>query len=344
MIELKNKSEIDRKIIKTLQDKYLYAGIKQGKDRYLSGKELAAKLGVSRTAVWKRIKRLKERYGYPIESRPSQGYRLSQGHLPFNDLSLSLDLESSLIGRPLYFYHTVESTNDIAYKMAKDGYPEGTAIIADLQEKGRGRMGRRWQSPPGVNIYTSLILRPPISPLKAPQITFVSAIAVAETIKGFCPGLSPKIKWPNDILINYKKVSGILTEMNSEMDRVDFIISGIGVNVNMTEDMFLEDLRGIATSIKIETGITIDRVAFLKRLFIEFERQYIRYLNEGFTPILESWRSFSCLDGKEVEVIQFEERLKGVVQGVDDEGALLLKDLTGRISRVISGDVIVVKD
>jgi BirA family biotin operon repressor/biotin-[acetyl-CoA-carboxylase] ligase len=206
---------VDEKILKILREGRSSA--------YLSGRELGRQLSLSRTAIWKHIKSLRKA-GYDIESRPSQGYRLKELSKPFNELEMTAELETRIIGRPLFYYPKVESTSSVALEMAENESPEGTTIIADCQEKGRGRMGRSWESPPGFNIYLSLILRPTFPPVNGSHMTFLAANAVVKAIKKLPFTLLPQIKWPNDILINNKKVAGILTEMNSEMDRINFII------------------------------------------------------------------------------------------------------------------------
>ena len=322
--------ELDKNIIRILQKK---------RGCYLSGEELAGHLGISRAAVWKRIKRLKTMHGYSIESKASQGYRLSEDYMPFDGLSLNAVAESSFSEGRIFFYPNLTSTNDTAYKMAIDGCPEGTAVVADCQSGGRGRLGRKWISPSGVNIYISIVLRPPLTPLEAPRITLVSALSVVETIKEISPGIVPKIKWPNDVLLNGRKVSGILTEMNSEMDRINFIIVGAGINVNMTGDMFPEELRYAATSLKEETGGIIDRAKVIKVFLGKFEDHYNSYVKDGFKALSERWEAHSCLKGRYVEVDRLSNNIKGMVEGIDGDGALLIKKSDGKIVRIVSGDV-----
>ncbi len=315
--------------------------LSKGKGGYLSGEDIADKLGISRAGVWKRIRILKERYKYPIESKISQGYRLSEPYLPLDETRLISSLSSGIMGRRLHLLRSVDSTNTIAYEMALKGAEEGTVVIADSQDKGRGRLGRRWESPPGVNIYLSLILRPTITPSHAPHLTFISSIALVDTIKKNCPGLEPLIKWPNDIIINHRKVAGILTEMNSEMDRVIFVVIGIGINVNMSVALLPEGLRTVATSLREEMGETIDRNRLVIDLLKGIETSYEMYKKEGFQKILDIWRSHAYLDGRFVEVSHFSERVRGVVIGVDEDGRLLVKD-DGELIRVIAGDVSIV--
>ena len=334
--------------------------LKKESHSYLSGQALSKVFGISRTAIWKHIKAIKE-MGYVIEASPAKGYRLNQKSLPFNAFEITSGLKTSVIGRDLVFYEEADSTNDIARTVASNGAGEGSAVVADSQKKGKGRLGRRWESPAGVNIYTSVILRPDIPPVFAPQLTLVSAVAVAETIakylnppaspffKGGIKDFSPlteggmggflSVKWPNDILLNSKKVAGILTEMSSEMDRVNFVVIGIGVNVNMSKKMLPEELRQIATSLKEEAGREISRINFIQTLYLNLETWYKRYLNYGFEPVRKAWTSYFTMAGKWAKIQQMDKIVEGIAMGIDNDGALLLQEKSGNITRVISGDV-----
>lgn len=334
--------------------------LKKESHSYLSGQTLSRTFGLSRTAIWKHINAIKE-MGYDIEASPAKGYRLNLDNLPFNAFEISSNLETSFMGKDISFYKDIGSTNDVAREFAIKGAQEGFAVIADSQTRGKGRLGRRWESPAGVNIYTSVILRPSISPLHAPQLTLVSAVAVAETIAKFLnPPVSPfpkggvkdfppltkggvgrflSVKWPNDILINSKKVAGILTEMNSETDRINFVIIGIGVNINATRKMFPEELGPIATSLKQEIGKETSRIDFIQMLYLNMETWYKRYLKHGFEPIRKAWTGYFNMAGRVVKVRQMDKTIEGVAMGIDDNGALLLREKNGNITRIISGDV-----
>ncbi|MDP2682826.1 MAG: biotin--[acetyl-CoA-carboxylase] ligase [Deltaproteobacteria bacterium] len=310
---------------------------------YLSGQALSKTFGLSRTAIWKHINAIKE-MGYDIEASPAKGYRLNIENLPFNKIEISSNLKTSFIGRALSFYKETGSTNDTAKEFAAKGVEEGAVIAADCQKKGKGRLGRRWESPAGVNIYTSIILRPNILPVFAPQLTLVSAVAAAETVSKFLNTGSgykpePTVKWPNDILINSKKVAGILTEMNSEMDRINFVVIGIGVNVNMTKKMFPEELRQIATSLKEETGRDISRIDFIQTLYMNMERWYKEYLKNGFEPVRKAWTDYFNMRDKMVKVQQMDRVIEGIAIGIDGNGALLLRGKDGKVARILSGDV-----
>jgi len=249
----------------------------------VSGEALSAQLGVTRTAVWKHIGTLRK-LGYIIDSVPSRGYCLVSSP----DLLLPSEILEHLnpirLGKPLHYFTEVDSTNLLAFRMAEDGAGEGTTVVAERQFKGKGRLGRVWASPEGVNLYCSIVLRPAIRPTTAPQLTFISVVAVARAIERLC-GLTPRIKWPNDLLLNGKKVAGLLNEMSAETDSVNFVILGIGVNLNMRHEQFPADLRHPATSLMLEYGQPVDRTLFARFLFEEIDQ-----LSEQFFRRVSKWQ------------------------------------------------------
>ncbi|MBW7957244.1 MAG: biotin--[acetyl-CoA-carboxylase] ligase [Deltaproteobacteria bacterium] len=303
---------------------------------HVSGQKLSRALKVSRTAVWKHIEALRKS-GYTIEASPSKGYRLL-GPLPFNGVEVSSLLETGFIGRELHFHDEVGSTNAEAFELARNGASEGTVVMAESQTGGKGRLGRRWESPSGLNIYLSIILRPPIPPEEAHWLTFVAAVATAEAVSGYCPA-KPVVKWPNDILINGRKAAGILLEMGSEPERVHFVVMGIGVNVNMTRSMFPEYIGDTATSVREAKGAVIDRGALASRLLSSVELWYKVYLAEGSIPILSEWKRYFGFEGKEIRVVSFGNTVKGVCLGVDDTGALLIREPGGAVKKIVAGDM-----
>ena len=242
------------------------------------------------------------------------------------------------IGGRLHFFPALDSTNTTAHELALNGAPEGDVVIADAQFKGRGRLERTWQSPAGQNLYVSLILRPPISPASAPQITLMAGVAVAEMLAPYCPE-RVALKWPNDILIGGKKICGILTEMKSSGGAVDFVILGIGINVNMTRDSFEEALRDTATSLKIERGETVDRLVAAGRLFELIEKWYRIFLNAGFEGIRDRFLAYTDMMGRQIRVVFRDDVLTGSVAGIDKDGTILMKNGEGIIQRVAAGDV-----
>lgn len=304
---------------------------------YTSGQAISSALGITRTAVWKHIKTLKE-MGYSIQASPSKGYRLDPDVAPFNGVEISSGLSTDFIGREIHFYPSIGSTNVKAFELARNGAPEGAAVLADAQTRGKGRVGRHWESPGGVNLYTSVILRPMIQPQNAHNLTFVAAVAVAEAVSAFVP-TRPTVKWPNDILIDAKKAAGILMEMDSEPDRVHFVVMGIGINVNMRASSLPEPVGKIATSIIEKSGVETDRATVARSVYSSIEKWYKIYLEGGFGPVLEAWKGYFDSAGKTVRVTSFGSVRHGVCMGVDGDGALLLRSGTGAIERVISGDV-----
>jgi len=310
---------------------------RQRSEDFVSGEELSQVLGVSRTAIWKQIKTLRD-LGYEIEAFPSRGYRL----LASPDLLIPAEIQAGLgtgiIGTEVIFHDQTDSTNARAYELGEAGAADGTVVIADRQSAGRGRLGRRWISPPGVNLYTSIILRPAILPRFAPQLTFISAVAVCRAIEEV-GGLRPTVKWPNDVLLGGKKVAGLLNEMNAETESVHFVVLGIGVNLNMEAGQFPSDLRYPGTSVAVEKKDPVSRLEFARSLYRHLDRLYEIYHSEGFPVIRRAWLELFELVEKEVEV-DFQSRIqRGRVQGLDEDGALLLRAPNGVVERVLAGDV-----
>lgn len=303
----------------------------------LSGEDISRRLKVSRSAIWKQIKNLRE-LGYEISAEPSRGYRLLSSPDRLIPPELSAGLNVRRLGREIICLDEAVSTNAVAFRLAEDGAVEGCTVIADCQTSGKGRLGRVWVSPPGVNLYCSVIVRPPLQPMAAPQLTFLSVVAVARTIEQVT-GLSPRIKWPNDILLSGKKVAGLLNEMSAETDKVNFVVLGIGVNLNMRADQFPPELRHPATSTLIETGKGVSRVVFARRLLQELDSIYSLFLEEGYAPVRREWLERSRLAGEQVTVTDNGTIQSGVVTGIDEYGALLLKSPSGAIIQILSGDV-----
>lgn len=304
---------------------------------FLSGEEISRRLKVSRTTVWKRMKQLRVA-GYEIEASTRSGYRLIQSPDLLTPSEIKPILKTKWMGRTIHHFQTIDSTNSKAYQLALNGAGEGEVVISESQEKGRGRLGRQWFSPPSLNLYLSVILRPKIPPHQAPLITLMAAVATADAIRKYS-GLLPLIKWPNDILLRDRKVAGLLNEIHSEMDRIHFVILGIGVNLNMDEKMFSKEIRAVATSIKIEMGQTVSRKAFLQSLLLELERWYSIFLEEGSAVVLKAWRDWACIKGREVKVTSFGKTFVGIAIDVDSDGALILETGDGKQERVMAGDI-----
>lgn len=308
---------------------------------FVSGRDLAAVLGVSRTAVWKHVATLEEE-GYVIERARGRGYRLAAtpGGLTEGEIAARLATES--VGRSLLCKAVTGSTNTDAAALGRSGAPEGAVVIADAQTSGRGRLGRSWVSRPGLNLYLSVLLRPALPPAAAPQLSLVTGLAVAEALEG--EGLAPSIKWPNDVLLGGRKACGILTELEAEADRVEFVVVGIGVNLNSGEEDFPPELRERATSALLAGGRRIDRAGFAARLLERIEICYSRFRSGGFGALAEGWERRSALSGRDVTVDGIEGRIAGRYAGIDADGALLLdvEGGGGRQRRVLAGDVTII--
>jgi len=312
--------------------------LKAGAGAWVSGRLLGERLAVSRSAVWKQIRALKEE-GYVIESSTRKGYRLRG--LP--DLLLIREIRDGLATRVLgrresRYDRRTDSTNRIAKEMAAQGAPEGSLVVAEEQARGRGRMDRSWFSPPLQGIYASLILRPSIPPHEAPRMTLLSAVAVAEALLALT-SLDVRIKWPNDILVKGRKIAGILTEISTGMDDVEYMIVGLGVNVNIPADGFPGEIRREATSILAETGFPFPRVALLRRCLEAYETWYDIFKTSGFGPVMQRWKSLTDMMGRRVIVRTAGRQHEGEVLDFDPEGFLILRDDRGEAVRIFSGDV-----
>jgi BirA family transcriptional regulator, biotin operon repressor / biotin---[acetyl-CoA-carboxylase] ligase len=318
------------------QEKIL-ALFREEADRFVSSDQICRLLGVSRTAIWKQMERLRGQ-GYTIEAIPSRGYRLRSTPDNLLPAEIMADLGTALIGREILFLDETDSTNLRAHEQGETAGRDGLVIIADRQSAGKGRLGRQWESPPGVNFYASVLLRPTFLPRQAPQLTFLSAVAVARAIQEVA-GLSARVKWPNDVLVGGRKMAGLLNEMSAETERINYVILGIGVNLNMRAEQFPTDLRYPATSVFLETGAAVSRTTFARSLLRHLDSLYDLYLTEGFLPLRCAWEAHFDLVGREVEVDFRGTILRGLVDGVDAEGALLLRREDGQVEKVLAGDV-----
>ena len=311
--------------------------LKDHSSGFLSGEEISRRLKVTRAAIWKRVRHLRA-LGYEIEASTRIGYRLIRSPDLLTPSEVRPILRTKWMGRSIHHFHSMDSTNSMAYQLALQGAEEGEIVVAESQKKGRGRLGRKWYSPPLTNLYLSVILRPEIPPQQASLITLMAAVATAGAIHKFS-GLHPTIKWPNDILLKNRKVAGLLNEIHSETDRIHFVILGVGVNLNMDEKMFSKEIRSLATSLKRETGESVSRKAFLQTLLEELEMWYETFLKEGASPVLKAWREKAQIQGRPVKVTSFGEVLSGTAIDVDSDGALVLETKEGERKRVVAGDV-----
>jgi BirA family biotin operon repressor/biotin-[acetyl-CoA-carboxylase] ligase len=243
------------------------------------------------------------------------------------------------LGATFHYFFELDSTNTYARQLAEAGAREGEIVIAEAQTQGRGRLGRRWQSPPFANLYFSVILRPQLPPAQAPQITLTAAVALAETVAAFI-AQPATIKWPNDILVGGKKLAGILTEASCDSERLHYVILGIGVNLNYAVEHMPQEIRARATSIAHLTGKPVHRESFLRRLIQDLDRCYGELEQSGFAALARRWQAHFSLRDRRVRVEMLEQIITGWARGIDRDGALLVEDDNGVLQRVIAGDVI----
>lgn len=310
--------------------------LKQAGDNFLSGEYLAETLNVSRTAVWKHIKALKDS-GYDIESVPRNGYRLLHSPDILSAEEVKNSLSTKILGSEIKYFTTTDSTNNQAKKLAMQQAPDGTLVISEEQGSGRGRLSRSFFCPKYKGIWFSVILRPKFLPQEAPKCTLMAAVAVVKAVYDVT-GVKVGIKWPNDILYNGKKMVGILTEMNAEMERINYIIIGIGINVNIAREEMPEDIRDIAVSLSQITKNNVSRLKLLNKVLYHLEQLYIMAQRQNFAPILDEWRKYSVTLNQEIKVISVNDVTYGKAVDIDDDGALLV-DINGQIKRVLAGDV-----
>ncbi|WP_304065957.1 biotin--[acetyl-CoA-carboxylase] ligase [Megamonas hypermegale] len=310
--------------------------LKQAGDNFLSGEYLAETLNVSRTAIWKHIKALRDS-GYDIESVPRNGYRLLHSPDLLSAEEMKNSLSTKILGSDIKYFTTTDSTNNQAKKLALDGAVDGTIVISEEQNGGRGRLSRSFFCPKYKGIWFSVILRPDFLPQEAPKCTLLAAVAVTKAIYDVT-GVKVGIKWPNDILYNGKKLVGILTEMSAEMERINYIVLGIGIDVNISVEETPEDIRDIMTSLSQITGKKVSRLELLNKLLYHLEQLYIMAQKQSFAPILDEWRKYSITLNQEIKVISGNDVTYGEAVDIDDDGALLVK-INGQIKRVLAGDV-----
>lgn len=304
---------------------------------YLSGQHLAELAGCSRTAVWKHIEELRKE-GFEFDAVRRKGYKIVSIPEKMTATKINLGLKTAFIGRNLHYLESVDSTQKIAHKLAYENAVEGTVIIAEEQTAGRGRMDRKWHSPKYSGIWMSIILRPQLPIPKAPQLTLIVAVSVVQAIEEVT-GLLPEIKWPNDILIGGKKVTGILTELLAESDRINSILIGIGINVNTRKEDFPDELEGIASSLAIETGSLVDREKLIRRVLEQLEKLYTLYLDKGFLPIKLMWESYAVSIGKNITARTLTGEIKGKAIGITEDGVLLIESVGGEVHPIYSADI-----
>lgn len=305
---------------------------------YISGQQLCEQFGVSRTAVWKVINQLKEE-GYQVEAVRNRGYRI----IDDSDVITKEELESRLqdqtkwAGQKLTVFEETDSTNVQAKQLGEQGAEHGLLVVADQQNAGRGRRGRNWESPKGSSIYMSLLLRPEFAPNKAPMLTLVMAHSVGKALK-HCTGLDVKIKWPNDLILNGKKIVGILTEMSTEIDYINYVVIGVGINVNGTT--FPEELADKATSLCIEAGHPVQRSFIIAEIMKQFEADYAQFLKtEDLSWMKTSYNERLVNFGQEVVIHEPSGAYQARALGINDTGELLVQKEDGSEDAIYAGEV-----
>lgn len=309
--------------------------LKEQEGRYVSGEDLARKSSITRAAIWKQVKSLRNK-GYGIEAAPRRGYKLVSSPNLLIPEEITLLLETEFIGRRIVHKNITASTNNLARELAEKDAKEGTVVIAEEQSRGKGRLDRRWSSPLG-GIWLSVVLRPQVLPSEASRFTLLAAVAAAKAIEKL--GVEPKIKWPNDILIDGKKVCGILLELSAQSDRVEYLIIGFGVNANIDINAIPEESRDRATTLALSTGNEIDRCKLVADLFLELEREYRRLMAGEWDDILNDWLKRCSMLQQTISLSTLHGVVEGEFVGVDRVGAIQIKQAGGEVRSYAAGDV-----
>ncbi|MEH6941582.1 biotin--[acetyl-CoA-carboxylase] ligase [Bacillus sp. JJ722] len=317
--------------------KKLLEAFAQAGDEFISGQKIAELTGASRTAVWKHIEDLRSE-GYVLEAVRKKGYRIVSVPEKMSADSIRLHLKSKILGQQIYYYDSLDSTQKVANELANSTGVEGTIVVADEQTSGRGRLARQWHSAKGTGIWMSIILKPNIPIHQAPKLTLITAVAVVQGIKEIT-GITAQIKWPNDILLNGKKICGILTEMQAEADGIHSVVIGVGINVNQLVEDFSPEIREIATSLLIEGGKTLLREEVICSVLTKLEDLYQNFQRDGFTSIKQLWESYAINMGKRITATTPQGRLTGIALGITDDGVLLLKDSKNEVHSIYSADI-----
>jgi BirA family transcriptional regulator, biotin operon repressor / biotin---[acetyl-CoA-carboxylase] ligase len=302
---------------------------------YVSGDYIAGQMKISRTAIWKYIKQL-EGLGYKIDKVKGKGYCLKVIPDRLFPWEVESHLRTSFVGRNIVYRDSLESTNSLAFSLALKDAVEGTVVVAESQRAGKGRLQRRWFSPYAKNLYLSIVLRPQLHPSRIYPLTFMSSLAVFDTLVTL--GIQPQLKWPNDVLVNGKKICGTLTELSTEADAVRFVVIGIGFNVNMKRIELIEEISSTATSLLMETKKTFERARVCGMLLTNMEKYYGVVSDEGTEQICRIWENRAAIKGKALQVVQMDRIYRGISDGIDQDGGLLL-NVDGKVTKIIAGDV-----
>jgi len=304
---------------------------------YISGDHMSSNMGISRTAIWKYINHL-EQLGYKISKLKGKGYRLLTSPDKLYAWEIERYCKTNMIGKKIIYKDGVDSTNAFAFRLAFGGEAEGTCIIAESQDAGKGRLGRKWFSPIGKNLYISIVLRPHIPPSNVYPITFLSSLAVYDTIKALITDFEPVLKWPNDVLVDGRKICGTLLELSTEADMIRFVIVGIGLNINMGENDIDKEIKHKATSLFMLTKKSFERSMVCGILLTNIERYYSIFMEKGPDEICSIWEERAKIKGKHIEIVQMGETYKGISEGIDRDGGIILA-IDGKTKKIIAGDV-----
>ena len=314
------------KVLETLYEK---------KGEYVHINHIASQLEIPVSEVEEHVTSLKNE-GYIIEVSSDEEFKLKEDLTLLLPHKLKDSLKTNYIGKEIHYFREVDSTNEVAKKLAREGAPEGTIVIAESQSRGKGRRGKKWVSPLG-GAWLSIILRPNTLPINAPQLTFIAGVAAAKTIKEEY-GLDAGIKWPNDVLIDDKKVCGALTEISTEINTIDYIVTGIGIDANIDVNLLPPELKETTTSLKSELNKEISRMILVQKFLGNFEVMYDEFNKGNFQEILRKWRQLSKTIGRQVEIRKGTEFVRGEAVGVNSKGALILELEDGTLKKIISGE------
>jgi BirA family biotin operon repressor/biotin-[acetyl-CoA-carboxylase] ligase len=319
--------------------------LRRASGRTLSGEALSADFGVSRAQVWKDVQTLRDG-GYTIHAGAGDGYRLDGVPDRLYAEEILAGLATRWIARDIRYFDAADSTNRVALELAREGAAHGTTVVAEGQTAGRGRLGRSFYSPPYLNLYTSVVLRPHLTTIEAPTWILASAIAVAETIAATLEDEAPvEIKWPNDVLLSGLKTSGILMELGAEATRVEYLVLGIGVNLNVERETFPDEFRDLATSLASHGGHPVNRIEFARRLYGNLEEVLDTCAERGFDAVRHRFNDRFKMRGRQIRVIQLDgSEQSGKARGIDAQGALRLETPDGEEVRIVAGDVTIAKE
>jgi BirA family transcriptional regulator, biotin operon repressor / biotin---[acetyl-CoA-carboxylase] ligase len=306
---------------------------RKSRSQYISGEQISEELHVSRSAIWKHIEKLRE-LGYEFDAVPHLGYCLKKTPDKLYPFEIYPILKTHTIGKQIIYYNELDSTNLTAYQLAKNKTKEGLVVIAEKQNKGRGRLSRHWSSPKAKGIYISIVLKPEMTPFDAPVITLMAAVSVARAIRETY-GIQALIKWPNDIIVKGKKIAGILTEMEAESDKIKFLILGIGVNINAKQ----ADIPPTATSVFQQQNQSVSRMDLLVSILEKLEHNYKELKESGFSRTRQEWKKFSATIGKRVRANCMHRVIEGTAVDIDIDGALKIRLDNGFHEKIFAGDL-----